>query len=120
VPSPEALLGLSGFCLVRQPHAIFGEAAIFVPVGHAPSSILRYWMLGIESSEATFLLRELVLRLLQIHMNPVAGVFLTLGQLGQSSDNFERSLYMPLQCPTYNAICFSFRAMPHALYPNST
>ena len=35
-------------------------------------------------------------------MNPVAGVFLSLGQLGQSSHKFERTLYMPLQCPTYH------------------
>jgi len=59
-------------------------------------------MLGIESSKVTFLFRQLVLRLPQLHMNPVAGVFLTLGELGQSSDNFERTLYMPLQCPTYH------------------
>ena len=74
---------------------------------------------GIESSEATFLLRQLLLCVQQLHMNPVTGVFLSFGQLGQSSHNFERTLYMPLQCPTQHSIRVSFRAMPHALFPNS-
>ena len=63
-------------------------------------------MLGIESSEATFLFRQLLLRVQQLHMNPVAGVFLSFGQLGQSSHKFERTLYMPFQCPTYHGDLF--------------
>src|SRR4051795_11277835 len=59
-------------------------------------------MLGIKSSEATFLFRQLLLRMQELHMNPVAGVFLSLGRLGQSSHKFERTLYVPLQCPTYH------------------
>jgi hypothetical protein len=56
-------------------------------------------MLGIESSEATFLLRQLLLRVQELHMNSVARVFVNLGQLGQRSHNFERTLYMPFSAP---------------------
>jgi hypothetical protein len=59
-------------------------------------------MLGVESSEATFLFRQLLLRVQQLHMNPVARVFLSLGQLSQGSHKFLRTLYMPPQCATYH------------------
>jgi hypothetical protein len=35
-----------------------------------PSSTNEHRMLGIESSEATFLVRQLLLRVQQLHMNP--------------------------------------------------